>query len=499
MPRYAARTAALPAKVRAPASAAPRRSPGPQQRPPLWHVLQLRAAQSARADTASAAPSREGLPAALKAGIEGLSGIAMDDVRVHRNSAEPAKIGALAYAQGSDIHLGVGQEAHLPHEAWHVVQQKLGRVRATRQMKGGLALNDDAGLEREADAMGARAAAAPPGVRRADSLSAAAVPPVRGAANGAIVQAALAKVDPQNGPVALEQSAGGLGGRLVVMKNSGQAVGKEVVGSVGLAGVLDPDKWDTFGRSPTKYWRAHAYAESFGGAGDQGNVAWWPEADETTWTAFEQQVRGAGLAQIANWLPGIGEKGTYLVERELHQAVQLKAGYVGPLIKAMNWGFDDARAAWTRAIATCDGIQDQIAKNKRIDKLKAAKDKVKNKIQPNVDKWIGDLFGQKNLEGNLIKKMTMTYTITNAGAGAGATRANVTESVSAAAPNPDDFGLKDNQEQAMWKELVNQNVGMFAAGPCPIKQMKFAVGYDEDKNKPAQMLTGYADGWGETP
>ena len=29
---------------------------------------------------------------------------------------------ALAYAQGSDIHLAPGQEQHLPHEAWHVVQ-----------------------------------------------------------------------------------------------------------------------------------------------------------------------------------------------------------------------------------------------------------------------------------------------------------------------------------------------------------------------------------------
>jgi hypothetical protein len=85
-----------------------------------------------------------------------LSGIAMDDVRVHRNSAEPAKLGALAYAKGSDIHLGPGQERHLPHEAWHVAQQKQGRVRATAQMKG-VPLNEDAALEREADTMGARA------------------------------------------------------------------------------------------------------------------------------------------------------------------------------------------------------------------------------------------------------------------------------------------------------------------------------------------------------
>ena len=75
-------------------------------------------------------PNRTGMPDQLKAGIESLSGLSMDHVRVHYNSAQPASLKALAYAQGSDIHLGPGQEKHLPHEAWHVVQQAQGRVRA---------------------------------------------------------------------------------------------------------------------------------------------------------------------------------------------------------------------------------------------------------------------------------------------------------------------------------------------------------------------------------
>lgn len=37
-------------------------------------------------------------------------------------------VGALAYARGNDVHLAPGQERHLPHEAWHVVQQREGRV-----------------------------------------------------------------------------------------------------------------------------------------------------------------------------------------------------------------------------------------------------------------------------------------------------------------------------------------------------------------------------------
>jgi hypothetical protein len=98
-----------------------------------------------------------GLPDNLKTGMENLSGMSLDDVKVHRNSNKPAQLQAHAYAQGTDIHLGPGQEKHLPHEAWHAVQQKQGRVKPTMQMKGKVNINDDAGLEKEADVMGAKA------------------------------------------------------------------------------------------------------------------------------------------------------------------------------------------------------------------------------------------------------------------------------------------------------------------------------------------------------
>ena len=100
--------------------------------------------------------NRTGLPDKLKTGVENLSGFSMDDVRVHYNSSKPAQLNALAYAQGTDIHVASGQERHLPHEAWHVVQQKQGRVKATAQMKG-VGVNNDAALEREADVMGKKA------------------------------------------------------------------------------------------------------------------------------------------------------------------------------------------------------------------------------------------------------------------------------------------------------------------------------------------------------
>lgn len=98
-----------------------------------------------------------GLPDNLKAGMENLSGMSLDDVKVHYNSDKPAQVQAHAYARGTDIHLGPGQEKHLPHEAWHVVQQKQGRVKPTMQMKGGVNINNDILLEKEADVMGNRA------------------------------------------------------------------------------------------------------------------------------------------------------------------------------------------------------------------------------------------------------------------------------------------------------------------------------------------------------
>ncbi|MFK8006909.1 MAG: DUF4157 domain-containing protein [Saprospiraceae bacterium] len=101
--------------------------------------------------------NNSGLPHQLKSGIENLSGISMDDVKVHYNSSKPAQLQAHAYAQGTNIHLGSGQEKHLPHEAWHVVQQKQGRVRPTLQLHGGINVNDNASLEKEADVMGGRA------------------------------------------------------------------------------------------------------------------------------------------------------------------------------------------------------------------------------------------------------------------------------------------------------------------------------------------------------
>lgn len=97
-----------------------------------------------------------GMPDHLKVGVEELSGLTMDDVKVHYNSDKPATVQALAYTQGTDIHVAPGQEQHLPHEAWHVAQQMAGRVEPTTEV-GGIPVNDNIALEHEADVMGAKA------------------------------------------------------------------------------------------------------------------------------------------------------------------------------------------------------------------------------------------------------------------------------------------------------------------------------------------------------
>jgi hypothetical protein len=107
-------------------------------------VAQLRRTQAAESG---------GLPAQLRADIEALSGQSLEGTKVHYDSPEPRKVGAYAFAQGDDIHLAPGEERHLPHEAWHITQQRSGRVRANASLDG-TPINADPALEHEADRMG---------------------------------------------------------------------------------------------------------------------------------------------------------------------------------------------------------------------------------------------------------------------------------------------------------------------------------------------------------
>lgn len=128
--------------------------PSPSKNAAQLKAFQLKGSKSNEAPKSN----HTGLPDQLRSGVEQLSGYSLADVKVHYNSAKPAQLQAFSYAQGANIHVAPGQEKHLPHEAWHVVQQKQGRVKPTLQMKGNIAINDDHGLESEADVMGSKAA-----------------------------------------------------------------------------------------------------------------------------------------------------------------------------------------------------------------------------------------------------------------------------------------------------------------------------------------------------
>lgn len=132
-PRHPVAAAEPVAIQRQPAPAA-----GPLTRPHLTPLTQ----NGPSGDSAA-------LPSVLSDAIEARAGVSMAGVSVHRNSPAPAAIGAHAFAQGADIHLGPGQDSHLAHEAWHIAQQRQGRVPRRRRIDG-QPVNDDSHLEREA-------------------------------------------------------------------------------------------------------------------------------------------------------------------------------------------------------------------------------------------------------------------------------------------------------------------------------------------------------------
>lgn len=88
---------------------------------------------------------------------EVLSGIDLSDMEIHYNSELPVKLHAAAITNRAAIHLASSKDTPLPHEIWHVVQQKQGRVQPTNQ-KNGFAVNTDPALENEADSMGEKIA-----------------------------------------------------------------------------------------------------------------------------------------------------------------------------------------------------------------------------------------------------------------------------------------------------------------------------------------------------
>ncbi|MCD8184817.1 MAG: DUF4157 domain-containing protein [Bacteroides sp.] len=109
--------------------------------------------------------NQTGIPDNVRQRMEDSFGTDFSSVRVHPESSKAPEVGALAYTQGTDIHFAPGQfkpdtstgQQLLGHELAHVIQQAEGRVQPTTEI-GGMAVNDNEGLEHEADVLGAKAA-----------------------------------------------------------------------------------------------------------------------------------------------------------------------------------------------------------------------------------------------------------------------------------------------------------------------------------------------------
>jgi uncharacterized membrane protein required for colicin V production len=160
-------------------AATDRAAPAEPLADPFWFAgesaSESAASESAAAEsTAAAAPAADRLPTAVQRQMEASFGADFSDVRIGVGG-EAAAHGALAFARGNELQFAPGHYDPtstaglelIGHELAHVVQQRQGRATAA-QNKGGVV--DDAALEAEADAAGARAARGLPAGLGASSL-----------------------------------------------------------------------------------------------------------------------------------------------------------------------------------------------------------------------------------------------------------------------------------------------------------------------------------------
>jgi Domain of unknown function (DUF4157) len=156
---------------------------------PGSNVVQRKSGGGAGEEARSAAPATGGreLPTDVRAKMEAAMNADFSAVRIHEGPQASA-MGALAYTQGTDLYFAPGQydpqssrgQELLGHELAHVVQQSQGRVNATVQAHGA-GINEDSGLEAEADQMGAKAA-------RGEQVGGGKAPPIHAKGAGQPIQ-----------------------------------------------------------------------------------------------------------------------------------------------------------------------------------------------------------------------------------------------------------------------------------------------------------------------
>jgi len=110
--------------------------------------------------------SNPALPNAIQSKMERSFNQDFSGVNIHKNSSKAIQLKAQAFTQGNDIHFAPGRfdpystegQNLIGHELTHVVQQRNGRVSPIHSLANGLALNNQAHLEQEADVFGQKAA-----------------------------------------------------------------------------------------------------------------------------------------------------------------------------------------------------------------------------------------------------------------------------------------------------------------------------------------------------
>ncbi len=128
--------------------------------------LQMKEPPEKKSKSSVTSGTKVSMPDGVKGKMENSFGTDFSNVNIHKDSEQATNMGALAYTQGNDVHFAPGQynpntqegQELLGHELAHVVQQRQGRVKPTKEQGKGLAVNDNPSLENEADFMGARAA-----------------------------------------------------------------------------------------------------------------------------------------------------------------------------------------------------------------------------------------------------------------------------------------------------------------------------------------------------
>jgi len=105
------------------------------------------------------------LPKRVQQKMENFFQADFSHVKVYPYSQKAKALGAVAYAQGQEIHFAPGRyqpfttngQMLLGHELTHIIQQSEGRVKSNEK-RGGVGVNTEHSLEQEADNMGRKAA-----------------------------------------------------------------------------------------------------------------------------------------------------------------------------------------------------------------------------------------------------------------------------------------------------------------------------------------------------